>query len=84
VGEIGRAPVTGLCEGVAEPSEIHLSPRGARTAAELSRRYASVQVRADNQDVVEHSDVVILASVRTAGPRRSPGCGSGTTAWWSA
>ncbi len=61
VGEIGRAIVEGLCDGVEEPPEIHLSPRGARTAAELSERYPNVQVRADNQDVVDRSDVVILA-----------------------
>jgi pyrroline-5-carboxylate reductase len=44
VGEIGRAIVDGLCDGVEEPPEICLSPRGARTAAELSQRYPNVQV----------------------------------------
>ncbi|GAA0299504.1 pyrroline-5-carboxylate reductase [Streptomyces polychromogenes] len=62
VGEIGRALVDGLCDGVEEPPEIYLSPRGARTAAELAQRYPNdVQVCADNQDVVNRSDVVILA-----------------------
>ncbi|GAA0421611.1 NAD(P)-binding domain-containing protein [Streptomyces luteireticuli] len=62
VGEIGRAIVAGLCDGVEEPPEIYLSPRGARTAAELSQRYPNVRVCADNQDVVDRSDVVILAA----------------------
>lgn len=61
VGEIGRAIVVGLCEGVEEPPEILLSPRGARTAAELSQRYPTVQVCADNQDVLDRSTVVIIA-----------------------
>ncbi|SFX54698.1 pyrroline-5-carboxylate reductase [Streptomyces atratus] len=39
----------------------HLSPRGARTAAELSQRYPNVRVCADNQDVANRSEVVVLA-----------------------
>lgn len=61
VGEIGRAIVDGLCGGVETPPEIFLSPRGARPAAELASRYPNVQVCADNQDVVDRSDVVIIA-----------------------
>lgn len=61
VGEIGRAIVDGLCDGVEEPPAVLLSPRGAHTAADLSRRYPSVQVCGDNQDVVNRSDVVIIA-----------------------
>ncbi|MBL1106668.1 NAD(P)-binding domain-containing protein [Streptomyces sp. 5-8] len=61
VGEIGRAVVEGLSDGVEEPPEILLSPRGARTAAELAGRYPNVRVRAGNQDVVDGSDVVIVA-----------------------
>ncbi|WP_433515189.1 NAD(P)-binding domain-containing protein [Nonomuraea sp. CA-143628] len=61
VGEIGRAMVDGLCDGIEEPPEIYLSPRGARTAAELSERYESVQVCADNQEVVGRSEIVIIA-----------------------
>ncbi|MFF4341372.1 NAD(P)-binding domain-containing protein [Kitasatospora sp. NPDC001540] len=61
VGEIGRALVDGLCDGVEEPPELHLSPRGARAAAELSQRYPTVHVCADNQDVLNRSELVILA-----------------------
>lgn len=61
VGEIARAIVEGLCDGVEEPPEIHLSPRGARTAAGLSERYEGVRVDADNQAVVDRSEVVIIA-----------------------
>ncbi|MFH9247568.1 NAD(P)-binding domain-containing protein [Streptomyces lydicus] len=61
VGEIGRAIVTGLKEGAEETPEVFLSPRGARAAAELSERYDRVHVCADNQGVVDRSDVVIIA-----------------------
>ncbi|MEW2352861.1 NAD(P)-binding domain-containing protein [Spirillospora sp. NPDC029432] len=60
VGEIGRAIVTGLCDGDRAP-EVFLSPRGAATAAELSERYENARVCVGNQEVVDHSDVVIIA-----------------------
>ncbi|MFI6588308.1 NAD(P)-binding domain-containing protein [Embleya sp. NPDC050493] len=61
VGEIGRAIVAGLCDGVDRSPDVFLSPRGARAAAELSSRYEGVRVCADNQEVVDRSDVVIVA-----------------------
>ncbi|MFF1922879.1 NAD(P)-binding domain-containing protein [Streptomyces sp. NPDC058221] len=61
VGEIGRAIVTGLRDGDDTSPEVFLSPRGARTAAELSARYEGVQVCADNQEVVDRSEVVLIA-----------------------
>ncbi|MFF1696248.1 NAD(P)-binding domain-containing protein [Streptomyces sp. NPDC058257] len=62
VGEIGRAIVTGLCDGGGgESPEVFLSPRGARSAAGLSSRHEGVQVCADNQEVVDRSEVVIIA-----------------------
>ncbi|SDC94696.1 NAD(P)-binding domain-containing protein [Glycomyces harbinensis] len=61
VGEIGKALVTGMCEGVADPPQVLLSPRGARTSAELAERYAGATVCADNQDVIERSDLVVIA-----------------------
>lgn len=61
VGEIGRAIVTGLCDGGDKSPEVFLSPRGAGTVAELSERFESVRVCADNQEVVDRSEVVIIA-----------------------
>lgn len=61
VGEIGRAMVMGLCNGGGESPEVFLSPRGARMAAELSERYEGVRVCADNQAVVDRSEMVIIA-----------------------
>ncbi|XVQ07299.1 NAD(P)-binding domain-containing protein [Spirillospora sp. CA-255316] len=61
VGEIGRAIVTGLCDGGDTSPEVFLSPRGAGTVAELSERFEDVRVCADNQEVVDRSEVVIIA-----------------------
>lgn len=61
VGEIGRAVVTGLCDGADQSPQVFLSPRGARRSAELAARHEGVQVCADNQEVVDRSEVVIVA-----------------------
>ncbi|MFJ5229352.1 NAD(P)-binding domain-containing protein [Kitasatospora sp. NPDC088391] len=61
VGEIGRALVTGLRAGADGPAEVFLSPRGARTAAELAGRHPGVTVCRDNQEVADRSELVVLA-----------------------
>ncbi|GHE35575.1 pyrroline-5-carboxylate reductase [Streptomyces longispororuber] len=61
VGEIGRALVAGLCDGSGPSPEVFLSPRGARTAAELAGRHKNVRVCADNQEVVDRSELVVIA-----------------------
>ncbi|MEW1690058.1 NAD(P)-binding domain-containing protein [Streptomyces sp. NPDC091265] len=61
VGEIGRALVTGLRAGGGRSPEVFLSPRGARTAAELAGRHEGVRVCAANQEVVDRSELVIVA-----------------------
>jgi pyrroline-5-carboxylate reductase len=60
VGEIGSAMVEGLCDGPEAPP-ISLSPRGARNAADLAGRYPNVEVCADNQEVADRSDLVVIA-----------------------
>lgn len=60
-GEITAAIVEGLCEGVAEPPEIYLSPRGRSTAAELAARFPQVTVCSSNQEVLESCAVIVLA-----------------------
>lgn len=61
VGEIGRAVVMGLRHEGGTTPEIFLSPRGARTAAELASNHPGVHVCGDNQEVVDNSDLVIIA-----------------------
>jgi pyrroline-5-carboxylate reductase len=60
VGAIGAAIVTGLCEGVDDPPEVLLSPRNAEIAAGLAQRFATVEVAADNQAVVDGAELVIV------------------------
>jgi pyrroline-5-carboxylate reductase len=60
VGAIGAAIVTGLCENVDDAPQVLLSPRNAGIAADLAERYATVDVAADNQAVVDGARVVIV------------------------
>ena len=60
VGAIGAAIVTGLCENVDDAPQVLLSPRNAGIAAGLTQRFATVDVAADNQAVVDGATVVIL------------------------
>jgi pyrroline-5-carboxylate reductase len=48
VGSIAAAIVTGLCDGVADPPDVVLSPRNADRAADLAARLPSVRVATDN------------------------------------
>ncbi|HEY1094384.1 MAG TPA: NAD(P)-binding domain-containing protein, partial [Glycomyces sp.] len=61
VGEISKAMVEGLSDGSEEAPPISLSPRNAATAAELAERFPNAVVRKDNQEVVDHSDIVLIA-----------------------
>jgi pyrroline-5-carboxylate reductase len=60
VGALASAIVTGLCEGVADPPTVVLSPRNVEASARLAARYPSVSVAADNQAVLDAADVVIV------------------------
>jgi pyrroline-5-carboxylate reductase len=60
VGAIGAAIVTGLCDNVDDPPKVLLSPRNAEIAAGLAQRFATVDVAADNQAVVDGARVVLL------------------------
>ena len=61
VGTITEAVVTGLCEAEVPGVSILLSPRSVDRSRRLSERYAAVQVAADNQQVLDRSDLVFLA-----------------------
>jgi pyrroline-5-carboxylate reductase len=60
VGAIGSAIVTGLCENGDDAPRVLLSPRNAGVSADLAQRFATVDVAADNQAVVDGSRVVIV------------------------
>jgi pyrroline-5-carboxylate reductase len=60
VGAIASAIVTGLCDGVADPPPVVLSPRNAERAAGLAESLPTARVATGNQAVVDASDVVVL------------------------
>ena len=60
-GAITSAMVTGLSSGVAEPPAIRLSPRDPGIAADLANRFPRVSIASSNQDVLDHSAIVVLA-----------------------
>jgi pyrroline-5-carboxylate reductase len=62
VGAIAAAVVDALLTGPhADGITVLLSPRSAQRAARLAERHASVHVAAGNQEVLDGSDVVLLA-----------------------
>jgi pyrroline-5-carboxylate reductase len=60
VGSIAEAIVVGLCDGVTDAPDVVLSPRSADRSAALAERFATVRVAADNQSVLDDSDVVVV------------------------
>ena len=60
-GGITTAIVTGLCTADNPPETIWVSPRNRENASRLAAEYADVNVGDSNQDVLDHTDVVVLA-----------------------
>ena len=67
-GEITSSIVTGLCSFGATSHSIRLSPRNAAVARELSNRFKGISVASSNQEVLDHSDTIVIA-VRPAAAR---------------
>ena len=61
IGNIASAIVQGLCTSDAEGLQLFLSPRNEELSRSLAARYPGVRRLADNQAVVDASDVVIIA-----------------------
>jgi len=60
-GGITSAIVAGLCTSRLEFDVIRVSPRNRETSLALKKRFDRVRIGESNQDVLDHSDVVILA-----------------------
>jgi pyrroline-5-carboxylate reductase len=61
VGTIAEALTMGLCAFDDQRAEILLSPRNDTLSRRLALRYPNVKVAADNQAVVDESEIVVLA-----------------------
>jgi pyrroline-5-carboxylate reductase len=60
-GAITTAIVTGVSSASPERQAIRLSPRNANIAAELASRFPGVSVASSNQEVLDSSDIIVLA-----------------------
>lgn len=61
VGAITDALVRGLCASERPPERIVISPRNAERAAMLANTFERVEIAADNQAVIDASDVACIA-----------------------
>ncbi len=60
-GAITEALVTGLCTSKGGIGSITVSPRNEEKSKLLQKRFSQVKVGRSNQDVVDKSDIVVLA-----------------------
>jgi pyrroline-5-carboxylate reductase len=60
-GEITSSIVTGLSSSGAATHTIRLSPRNPAIANELAARFHGISVSSTNQDVLDHSDTIVIA-----------------------
>jgi len=61
IGKIAAAVVEGLCTSEAEGLRLFLSPRNESLSTSLAGRFPGVTRCSDNQEVVDRSEVVIIA-----------------------
>ncbi len=60
VGSIASSIVIGLCEGVADPPQIVLTPRNHARSKDLAARFGIATIATTNQGVVDRSDVILV------------------------
>ena len=60
-GEITLSIVTGLNSSGVTAHSIWLSPRNSAVANELANRFHGISVASSNQEVLDHSDTIVIA-----------------------
>jgi len=60
-GEITASIVTGLHSFGATPHTIQLSPRNPAIANKLAGRFGGIGIASCNQEVLDHSDIIVIA-----------------------
>jgi pyrroline-5-carboxylate reductase len=60
-GEITSSIVTGLCSFSAREHSIRLSPRNPAIARDLANRFRGISIASCNQEVLDHSDMIVIA-----------------------
>jgi len=61
VGVIGSAIIKGFCYNDDQEHQLYISPRGEQLSKELSTSYENVTRCLSNQDVLDHSEYVIIS-----------------------
>lgn len=61
IGVIGSAIVKGFCLNGDSEHQLYISPRGENTGLELAKQYPQVTRCQTNQEVLDRSDLVIIA-----------------------
>ena len=72
-GEITSSIVTGLSSSGVTAHSIWLSPRNSAIANGLANRCKGISVASSNQEVLDHSDTIVIAVRPSAAARRSFG-----------
>jgi pyrroline-5-carboxylate reductase len=60
-GEITSSIVTGLSSSGVTTHAIRLSPRNSAIAKELANGFRGISVASCNQEVLDHSDTIVIA-----------------------
>jgi pyrroline-5-carboxylate reductase len=66
IGKIASSVIEGLCTSGIKDLTISLSPRNERNAAGLAAKYPNITRLQSNQDVLDQSDIIIIALVPAA------------------
>ncbi|MBS1660533.1 MAG: NAD(P)-binding domain-containing protein [Bacteroidetes bacterium] len=61
IGKIASAVIEGLCTSEAQDLQLFLSPRNEKLSTQLAEKYTSIKRLSSNQDVLDSSDIVVIA-----------------------
>ena len=66
-GKITSSIIYGIFKSKLKNSNISVSPRNRSIANKLSKKFRSVKIRKDNQEVIDRSDIIFLAVTPNVG-----------------
>ena len=66
-GKITSSIIYGIFKSKLKNSNISVSPRNRSIANKLSKKFRSVEIRKDNQEVIDRSDIIFLAVTPNVG-----------------
>ena len=66
-GKITSSIIYGIFKSKLKNSKISVSPRNRSIANKLSKKFRSVEIRKDNQEVIDRSDIIFLAVTPNVG-----------------